>query len=227
MSTPAYAVIPGAGSAGLTWQAVAGELDAKVLPMPAGDEVIQIAAALEREVASLPRPRVLVGTSAGAMAAIEIARRVSVDALVLVAAGFGITVSASALRWLIDNPPDLHRKLAHVCLHDRGDEERVREIVRDYEACGQPTHVKHLAAVAAYRPQPLLAPPPTLVLWGVHDRAIPLADHAELALRLDGVLIPIAGAAHVPFFEQPRIVAGWLRLAGRLAAQATRQNAQS
>jgi len=219
-----FAVIPGAGSAGLTWRPVAGRIGARVLPMPPGESVFEIAASLQPEVAALPRPRVLVGTSAGGMAAIEIARRTTVDALVFVAAGFGITVGEAALQWLIDYQPDLHAKLARVCLHDRSDLERQRLIVEDYEACGQPDHVAHLTAVAAYRPEPLLDPPPTLVLWGAHDRAIPLEDQVELAKRMAGVLVPIADAAHVPFLEQPDVVTGWLELAGRLGARASAEN---
>ena len=219
-----FAIIPGAGSAGLTWRPVAERVGARVLPMPARDTVHEIAEALQPEVARLARPRVLVGTSAGGMAALEIARTTALDALVFVAAGFGITVSDSALAWLVANPPDLHPKLARLCLHDRTDPDRQRRIVEDYEACGQPTHVRHLTALAAYRPEPLRDPPPALVVWGAHDRAVPFEDHVELARRMHGVLVPIADAAHVPFFEQPDAVAGWLGFAARLATMASREN---
>jgi pimeloyl-ACP methyl ester carboxylesterase len=213
-----FAVIPGAGSAGLTWRPAAESLAARVLPLPgSGGDVFALAAELAPAVAALPEPRVLVGTSAGGMAAIEIARQVPVQALVFVAAGFGITVSESALQWLVENPPDLHQKLARICVYDRSDQERQALIVADYEACGQPAHVAQLRAVAAYRPEPLADPPATLVLWGVHDRAIPLADHVELAQRFRGALVPIAEAAHVPFLEQPEEVVKWVRRAGRLA----------
>ena len=164
----------------MTWRPAAESLAAHVLPLPSlGGDVFALAAELAPAVAALPEPRVLVGTSAGGMAAIEIARQVPVQALVFVAAGFGITVSESALQWLIENPPDLHQKLARICLYDRTDKERQALIVADYEACGRPAHLAQLKAVAAYRPEPLPAPPATLVLWGEHDRAIPLEDHLE------------------------------------------------
>jgi len=213
-----FAVIPGAGSAGLTWRPAAESVAARVLPLPSsGGVVFALAAELAPAVAALPEPRVLVGTSAGGMAAIEVARQVPVQALVFVAAGFGITVSASALQWLIENPPDLHQKLARICMYDRSDQERQQLIVADYEACGQPAHLEQLRAVAAYKPEPLPDPPATLVLWGVHDRAIPLEDHLVLARRFQGALVPILEAGHVPFFERPEEVVKWLRRAGRLA----------
>ena len=42
-----------------------------------------------------------------------------------------------------------------------------------------------------------------MVLWGEKDRSVPLADHAALALQMHGVLVPIPGVAHKPFFERP------------------------
>jgi len=42
-----FAVIPGAGSAGLTWRPVAGRLGARVLPMPPEESVFEIAASLQ------------------------------------------------------------------------------------------------------------------------------------------------------------------------------------
>jgi pimeloyl-ACP methyl ester carboxylesterase len=58
------------------------------------------------------------------------------------------------------------------------------------------------------------------VIWGEHDHAVPLADHAELAMRCGGVLVPIAGAGHAPFLEQPeRVVAAIREIAGRAALE--------
>jgi len=51
----------------------------------------------------------------------------------------------------------------------------------------------------------------------MEDRAVPFEDHLELAVRLEGALVPIAGAAHVPFFEQPETTLRWLHHAGRVA----------
>jgi pimeloyl-ACP methyl ester carboxylesterase len=215
---PAYAVIAGAGSAGHTWTPIARELDALVMPMPDAEDVFEMAAALQPRVAALPEPRVLVGASAGGMVALEVARRVPVQALVVTAAGFGITVSEGALEWIARDPPDLHQKLARLCLANREDGARLRALVEDYDACGQPRHLRHIRALAGYRPEPLADPPPAFVFWGMEDRAVPFEDHLELAVRLAGALVPIAGAAHVPFFEQPETTLRWLRHAGQVAA---------
>jgi pimeloyl-ACP methyl ester carboxylesterase len=216
-SRPAYAVISGAGSAGMTWAPVAHELGALVMPMPDAEHVAAMAAAVAPRVAALPEPRVLVGASAGGMVALEVARQVPVQALVMVAAGFGITVSESAVEWIARNPPDLHQKLARLCLANREDRERLKIVVQDYDACGQPAHLRQIRALAEYRPEPLADPPPVLVLWGMNDRAVPLDDHLELALRLRGALVPIADAGHVPFFEQPEATLRWLLHAGAMA----------
>lgn len=211
MSETAYAVVPGAGSAGLTWAEVAGELRALVLPIPDEPSAQAMAAALEPSVAELPRPRVLVAASMGSTVALELAGSVEFDALVLAAAGYGIEVSDGLLDWMISNPPGLLEKMARICLDNRDDEERAGEIVADYEAAGHAVHVRHLQALRGYRPEPLADPPPTLVLWGVHDPAIPLEAHIELAQVCRGALVPVADAAHVPFLEQPEVTLAWIR----------------
>lgn len=216
---PAYVIISGAGSAGLTWASVARELDALVMPMPDAADVPTMAGMVAPRVAALPSPRVLAGASAGGMVALEVARRVPVHALVVAAAGFGITVSESAVDWIARNPPDLHLKLARLCLADREDGKRLQILVQDYDACGQPVHLRQIRAIAGYRPRPLTDPPPALVLWGMKDRAVPFDDHLELALRLGAALVPIAGAAHVPFLEQPEATLRWLRHAGAMAVR--------
>jgi pimeloyl-ACP methyl ester carboxylesterase len=213
---PSYFVIAGAGSAGTTWRDVAGPLGATVVPMPVAPDAAGMADALVDQFAALLAPRVLIGASAGGMVALELARRVHVEALILVAAGFGIDVSERAFAWLMENPPDLHQKLARICLFDRTNQERLDLLVADYDACGQPAHVQHLEAIRRYRPEQLPDPPPTTVLWGVHDRAVPLADHVELALRCRGMLVPIPDSAHVPFLEQPEITLAWIRWAAEL-----------
>jgi pimeloyl-ACP methyl ester carboxylesterase len=213
-----YAVLPGAGSAGLPWAAVATELDAVVLPVPDEPDVGTMAAALEPAIATLPRPRVLVGTSLGAMVAFEVARRVDVDALVLIAAGFGISVGESVLDWVGSNPPDLMEKMARIGLADRGNRELAAIRLADFTSRGQPVLLNHLRALAAYRPEPLEHPPPTVVLWGEHDHGVPLADHAELALRSHGLLIPIKDAGHAPFLERPIETVAWIRWSAARAA---------
>ena len=97
-SPVAYAVLPGAGSAGLVWQRAAARLGrATVLPLPDEPDVPAMAAALEDRVRRLSAGPVLVGSSLGALVAIELARRVRAAALVLIAAGFGIKVSRRVL----------------------------------------------------------------------------------------------------------------------------------
>jgi pimeloyl-ACP methyl ester carboxylesterase len=214
-----YLVIPGAGSSGLAWEEAAELLGAPIVPVPDAPDVAAMAAEVEPEVAAMPRPRVLIGTSLGAMVALEVARRVELDALVLVAAGFGITVADSVLDWVAANPPDLLEKMSRSGLADRG-EGVIAVRLKDFQRRGQPVLLGHLSALGAYRPEPLDHPPPTVVIWGEHDHAVPLADHAELAMRCGGVLVPIAGAGHAPFLEQPeRVVAAIREIAGRAALE--------
>ena len=211
-----YCVLPGAGSSGLVWPATMERLGGTLLPVPDEPSVPEMAAALRAQVQQLPEPRVLIGASLGAMVALELARDINLDALVLIAAGFGITVSDSLLDWVAANPPDLFQKIARASIADRGDHAAIEVICRDFSSRGQPVFLRHLRALAAYRPQPLAAPPRTLVIWGAHDRSVPLDDHAELALQCRGALAPIADAAHKPFLEQPATTAAWIRQAAQL-----------
>ena len=216
-----YVVLPGAGSAGLPWEIAAGQLEADVLPVPDARDVATMAVAIEPAIGAVSRPRVVVGTSLGAMVALEVARRIDVDALVLIAAGFGISVADSVLDWVASNPPDLFEKMARIGLADRSDEPLAAVRLADFTARGQPLLLNHLRALAAYRPVPLEHPPPTFVLWGEHDRGVPLAAHAELALRCHGVLIPIQDAGHAPFLERPDETVDWIRAtAGRAVLSA-------
>ena len=205
------AIIPGAGSAGLTWGAAAGLLGAPVLPVPDRPDVPAMAAALLSEIEELREPRVLLGASLGAMVALELARRARVAGLVLLAAGWGITVGDSFLEWVAQAPPDLFPKMARTSIADRDDLEKLAGAVRDFEARGAAVVHRHLAALGAYRPEPFAEPPPTLVIWGEKDRSVPLADHAELALQMSGMLAPIERAAHKPFYEQPEATVNRIR----------------
>src|SRR6266536_2518419 len=162
MPEVSYAVITGAGSAGLTWNDVAGELGAIVLPIPDEAGAPAMAAALESAISALPRPRVLIAASMGAIVALEVVRTVEVDALVLAAAGYGIDVSDRLLSWMISDPPELFEKMARICVADKNDRGRIDAIVVDYVAGGHAVHVRHLQALAGYRPEPLPDPPPTI-----------------------------------------------------------------
>lgn len=211
-----YVVVPGAGSAGLVWKSAAAALDAVVLPVPDEPDVGAMAAALVPAVSEVPRPRVLVGTSLGAMVALELARTLEVDGLALIAAGFGIAVADSVLEWVRASPPDLLDKLATIGLADRDHRALIAARRADFAARGPGVLLRHLSALAAYRPEPPAEPPPTVVLWGEHDRGVPLADHVELALRCGGVLVPIAGAGHAPFLERPEETVRAIRQLERL-----------
>lgn len=209
-----YVMFPGAGSAGLTWEAIARELDALVLPLGDEPDVASIAQAQLPRVEELARPRVLVGASLGAMVAIEVARRTAVDAMVLMAAGFGVHVSESAIQWVQSNPPGLMDKMAQLGIGEPGNESLVSLRRKDFEARGgQPVLLRQLQILEAYRPQPLEDPPFTVVLWGPLDRSVPLADHAELAMRMNGLLVPVDGSGHAPFLERPQQTVAWIKRA--------------
>jgi pimeloyl-ACP methyl ester carboxylesterase len=211
----AHAVLPGSGSAGLVWKRAAAELQhATVLPLPDEPDVAAMAQALQRCIEKLPRPRVLVGSSLGALVALELVRDVQVDALVLVAAGFGIDVHPSVLARIAAEPQGLLQTMARGVVADPDNEPLTGLIARDFEARGQGVLLRHMTVLARHRPRPLSEPPPTLVLWGMQDPGVPLAAHVELALRCKGPLVPIANAGHLPYLEQPEETVRWIQWAG-------------
>lgn len=214
---PEYCCITGAGSSGLIWADLEAAVDCHVYAAPDETSVPAMAGALESRIREHQRPLVLVGASLGAMVALELARSITVDALVLLATGFGIEVSDSLLSWIAENPADLFTKMARISVMNADDKGTVDLVVRDFKSRGQATLLRQLSALAAYRPTPLRKPPPTLVIWGVSDHSVPLEDHVELALKCRGAVIPMAGAKHMPFFEQPRETAKWMKTAYDLA----------
>lgn len=218
MNDASFAAIPGGGSVGMAWAEIAASLDAVILRAPDEASIHAMGDGLVRSIEMLPRPRVLVGASMGALVALEIARQIDVDALVLIACGFGIEVGDSVIKWMERNPSDIHQKLAKICLADRQDAAKLATLVADYDACGHERHLRQVKAMAAHTPRALPTPPPTIVIWGMQDSAIPLEDHIELALQCKGAVVPIAGAAHVPFLEQPEATSHWIQAAAVLAA---------
>jgi pimeloyl-ACP methyl ester carboxylesterase len=207
----AHAVLPGSGSAGLVWERAAAELpDAIVLPLPDEPSVPVMAASLRPLVQALPRPRVVVGSSLGALVALELARSVPVDALVLIAAGFGIDVNPSVLARIAANPPDLLAAMARGVLADPSREPLAELVARDFETRGAAVLLNHMQVLSEHRPKPLADPPRTLVLWGTEDPGVPLSAHVELALRCHGLLVPIAGAGHLPYLERPEETVRWI-----------------
>ena len=217
MTEPSYVVIPGGGGAGLAWADLAAQLPAVVLGAPDEVTIEAMATGLEGTIAQLPRPCVLVGASMGALVALEVARHVDINALALIACGWGIKVSDSVIAWMESNPPDINQKLSRICLADPHDEAKVAALLADYDTGGHERHVRQVKAMRAYAPQPLPNPPPTIVICGMHDSAVPVADHLELALQCHGAVAPIGGAAHVPFLEQPEATLRWIRAAARLS----------
>jgi pimeloyl-ACP methyl ester carboxylesterase len=214
----AHAVLPGSGSAGLVWEPAAAKLpDALVLPLPDEPSVPAMAASLRPRVQSLPRPRILVGSSLGALVALELARSLPVDALVLVAAGFGIDVHPSVLARIAANPPGLLTDMARGVLAASARGPLAEVVARDFEARGAEVLLSHMQVLSEHRPEPLAGPPPTIVLWGTQDPGVPLSAHVELALRCHGLLVPIAGAGHLPYLERPEETVRWITAAGHFS----------
>jgi pimeloyl-ACP methyl ester carboxylesterase len=214
VSAPTYAMICGSGSAGHVWLPVATELGGIVLRAPDEPDVAAMSAALRHEVEALAAPRVVLGASLGALVALELARDAAIDALILVAAGFGIAVSSAVLDTIAADAPGMLERMARGIVADPGDEAVVAGVRRDFEACGAELLLRHMRALARHRPDPPPAHlPPTFVLWGTRDPAVPLAGHAQLALRCRAPLLPIPGAGHVPYFERPEATLRWIRAA--------------
>jgi pimeloyl-ACP methyl ester carboxylesterase len=214
---PSYAVLPGSGSAGLVWERAASELGhARIFPLPDERDVAAMSAALLGGIEAMPRPLVLVGSSLGALVALELADRTPVDGLVLIAAGFGIDVHPSVLRRIAASPPGLLRAMARGVVADATDESVTGLIERDFEVRGQEVLLRHMTVLAGHRARPPVDPPPTVVVWGSQDPGVPLAAHAELALQCGGVLVPVARAGHLPYLEQAEVTVRWIRAAMRL-----------
>jgi len=214
--SPTYVVLPSAGSAGLAWAAASEKFGGTVHPLPDAASVEEMARALGPVIEAMPHPRVIVGSSLGAMVALELARCLEVDGLVLFAAGYGVEVAESALEWVAANPADLFAKMARVGLSRAAGEDLVAIRLDDFVKRGQSVVLNHLRALQAYQPAWQGRSVPTIVVWGENDRSIPLADHVELAMKLGGVLVPLADVGHAAFLEDPASSVGAIRLIERL-----------
>jgi pimeloyl-ACP methyl ester carboxylesterase len=212
-TAPLYAIICGSGSSGSAWESVATELDAVVLPVPDASDVPAMADALAPTVAELRRPRVLIGTSLGAMVALELAGATPVDALILVSAGFGIAVNPKVLDQIAVADAGMLEQMARGVVADADNPELIAGVRRDFEGCGPRVLLNHMRVLASHRPRPPANLPPTFVLWGTQDPGVTLAAHAELAARCNAPVMPVENAGHMPYLEQPRATLDWIRTA--------------
>jgi pimeloyl-ACP methyl ester carboxylesterase len=210
-------MICGSGSAGHVWQPVAAALGGTVLRAPDEPDVPSMAAALRPEIERLAAPRVVLGASLGALVALELARDTAIDALILIAAGFGIAVAPAVLDAIAANGPGMLARMARGVVADPDDGAIVAGVTRDFETCGPELLLRHMRVLAGHRPEPPAGLPPTFVLWGTRDPGVPLQDHAELAIRCGAPLLPVAGAGHVPYFERPEATLRWIRAAASWA----------
>jgi pimeloyl-ACP methyl ester carboxylesterase len=199
-SRSSHAFVCGAGSAGHVWTPVASQLGGVVLPAPDRPTVEEMAAALRPSLERLARPRILTGSSLGALIALELVRDVRVDGLVLVAAGFGIAVAADVLDTIAGDAPGMLERMARGVVADRT---YAAGVARDFAAAPRGLLLRHMRALARHRPRPPRDLPRTLVVWGTRDKAVPLRAHAELARRCAAPIVPIAEAGHVPYYERP------------------------
>jgi len=194
-------ILPGAGSAGLTWETVAARLDASIHPLPDLPSVEEIATSLLDELPDSPE-LVLVGASLGAMVALELTHRRPIAGLVLLAAGFGVTVSDEVLARFDDPEPNFLARMARGGVAEKT-EAMIKARLLDFEARGVDVLAHHLRTLAAYEPTAPSPAVPTVVVQGELDRSVTLADHVELARQCRGVLRPIAGIGHSAYLEAP------------------------
>jgi pimeloyl-ACP methyl ester carboxylesterase len=208
-----YAMICGSGSSGHVWEPVAGALGGRVLQAPDEADVPAMAVALHDDIERLTRPRVVIGASLGALIALELAHDTAIDALILVAAGFGIAITPTVLDTIAANRPGMLEQMARGVVADPHNDAIVEGVARDFEGGGPRLLLRHMQALSRHRPRRPSDLPPTFVLWGTCDPGVSLKDHAELAARCEAPLLPIADAGHVPYYEQPEATLRWIRAA--------------
>jgi pimeloyl-ACP methyl ester carboxylesterase len=207
-----WAFFPGAGGGSTLWQPVAKEFGGTVTALPALDSVPAIADTLEASIRRMPAPRFLVGNSLGALVALELAQRVPVAGLMLVAAGWEFPVSSELIRRVDMRGRQAFAESARRCVRPGSPPERVASVVADFESREDGTMSRHLRAIRSHRPwiDPSVRQPATLVLRGGFDRSVSLDDHLELAERTGGALIPLGSAGHMPFVDHAEEVIRWL-----------------
>lgn len=199
--------LTGAGSNGTAWAPLRERLpDATVRPMPDLPSVVAMADHVLAAEGDLSPETVLVGASLGAMVAVEIARRIKVAGMVLIAAGPGVKVSPDALASVKAPSPQALAAIAHagVAAH-RTDLHAARET--DFQRPEPDLLFRHLTALAAHQFTPLDEPPATVVVCGRQDRSVGLGAHLRLAEACHGALRPLGDVGHSAYLEAPDVVA--------------------
>jgi len=219
--TASWTFFPGSGGGVSLWQPVARRFAGEVIPLPALESVASIADAVEESVRRMPGPRILVGNSLGAMVALELAQRVPVAAMMLVAAGWEFPVAEELIRRVETRGHTAFAESARRCVNPEAAPRHLDAVVADFESREHGTMSRHLRAIRDHKPRidPTVPQPTTLVLRGGLDRSVTLRDHLELAERTGGALVPVGSAAHMPFVDHAEEVTRWLE---RLHAVAVR-----
>src|SRR5204862_7269864 len=104
-------------------------------------------------------------------------------AQILVSAGFGITINPTVLELSAAAGPAMLDRMARGVVADPSYRTLVANVRRDFEDGGAELLRRHMRVLADHRPRPPQDLPPTFVVWGTRDPGVPLAAHAELALR--------------------------------------------
>jgi pimeloyl-ACP methyl ester carboxylesterase len=207
--TTSWAFFPGAGGGATLWEPIARRFGGAVHALPDAVSVLEMADALEPAVRAMPVPRILVGNSLGALVALELAQRVPVAGLVLLAAGWEFPVSEELIRKVDAKGRTIFPETARRCVSSPDHHDAV---VADFASRDDGTMSRHLRAIRDHRPRidGSVEQPATIVLRGGLDRSVSLQDHVELTERTGGVLVPLGLAAHMPFVDHPEEVIRWL-----------------
>lgn len=218
---PTWGFFPGAGGGSTLWQPVANCFGGAVTVLPDVDSVHAMADALEAPVLHMPAPRILVGNSLGALVALELAQRVPVAGLMLLAAGWEFPVSEELIRRVDEKGRTAFAETARRCVSPGSSAEHLAAVIADFETREEGTMSRHLRAIRDHKPRidASVRQPATLVLRGGLDRSVSLRDHIELTERTGGALVPVGSAAHMPFVDHREEVIRWLE---RLQAFALR-----
>jgi pimeloyl-ACP methyl ester carboxylesterase len=208
LRTASWAFFPGAGGGSTLWAPIARRLGGTVHAVPDVDGVHAMADALEESVRAMPAPRILVGNSLGALVALELAQRVPVAGLMLLAAGWRFPVSEELIRKVESKGRAMFPETARRCVSP----EHIEAVVADFASREDGTMSRHLRAIRDHQPRidDRVRQPVTLVLRGGLDRSVSLQDHVDLTERTQGALVPLDSAAHMPFVDHREEVIQWL-----------------